>query len=111
MVYLSVLSCYTLQTKYNQFRTYKRCVFNVEIPKTHKINQNQADFRMKLRRVFARWSHDVLGARQINSTTSTSSMANTAAQQLQFTHGISDKLYCFFFICPPHILSSQFISS
>ena len=111
-----ICQCY-LATLYKQNTTNLELikdVYSTSIPKTHKtlVNfQNQADFRMKLRRVFARWSHDVLGARQINSTTSTSSMANTAAQQLQFTHGISDKLYCFFFICPPHILSSQFISS
>ena len=51
-----------------------------------------ADFRMKLRRVFGKWSHDVLGSRNNID----SGLTNARAQQLHSTEGLSDKLYCFF---------------
>ena len=74
-------------------------VFSQTIPEQHSIVQyfqSTSDFRMKLRRVFSRWSHEVLGARSTFTTSTTSSSTNAAAQELQLTHGRSDKLYCFF---------------
>ena len=75
-------------------------VYLIMIPENHanlKEFQSQADFKMKLRRVFARWAHDVLGARKSTNTSTATAAANTDARiQLHATGGISDKLYCFF---------------
>ena len=75
-------------------------VYLIMIPENHanlKEFQSQADFKMKLRRVFARWAHGVLGARKNTNTSTAMAAANTEARvQLHATGGISDKLYCFF---------------